>query len=105
ALFRDDEEVPPEWMALLQRYMDWCAKPFRTDGLFDFGDSSYLSEGVHVVAETTRRRYTRAMPMSGLIARHYLGLNALLLRLGARVPAKTIADEEAAVTNWDNPVQ
>ena len=101
AMLGPDEDLPPEHAQLLLDFMDWCAEPYWCEGAFDFGQGEYLRRGVTLATEISRRRYTRTMPMSALISRYYFSFNAFLYRLGARVPCKAIADDEARVTGWD----
>jgi len=103
AMLGPDEQLPAEHTQMLLDYLDWCAEPYWCEGAFDFGqgDGEYLRRGVALATEISRRRYTRTMAMSALISRYFFSFNAFLYRLRARVPCKTIGDEEARVTGWD----
>jgi hypothetical protein len=94
------EALPIDHLQMLLDYMDWCAEPIWHEGPFDFGQSEYLRRGVALATEISRRRYTRTMPMSAMISRFYLSFTAFLYRLGARVDARGISQEEAGKVGW-----
>jgi predicted unusual protein kinase regulating ubiquinone biosynthesis (AarF/ABC1/UbiB family) len=101
----EDAPVDPEHLRLLERLSDWCWRPSRHRGPFDFGDAQILREGVEVFRELTRKRYTRSEPLCVLSARMFFGLFALLYRLRARVNMRAIGVEEGRAFGEEMPDQ
>ena len=88
-------------MAYLESFARWYWEPMSPDaadanGLFDFRDPDYLRRGMQLFGEGSRRRYTRAHPVSVYNARFLFGIRALLHQLGAQIPASRINAEELA---------
>lgn len=87
----------PARMALLESWFDWNWEPCSTDEPFDFGQESYFKRGMEIWAELMRRRYVRSLPVNTWIARNFVGVRAMLTRLGARVAMGKILREETSV--------
>ena len=62
----------------------------------DFGGEEHLQRGIGLLAEAARKRFVRAKPVDTWLVRDFLGVRALASRLGARVNAKAVFDEETS---------
>ena len=101
----EGEEIDPGYLAQSVEYGRWMWRPYRHDGPFDFGDPSYLREGVDrftAVGRTVRAARVAAtwLPMSAFITRWYLGVGAMLYRLRARVDVRAINLRERLAAGW-----
>jgi aarF domain-containing kinase len=91
----DGEEFPPGHLEVLERWSEWQRRPYSRGGPFDFGDEGYLREGLEIVRDVARRRFTRSPAMAVSSVRWIFGLVAILHRLRARVDVRSIYDREA----------
>ena len=93
---RPDQTVAADQMRLLEQYSDWCWEPIRHEGRFDFGDRRYFQRGVDVLREMVRCGYMRSRPVNNWMLRSFLGVRAMLYRLGARIDVGSIYRRETA---------
>lgn len=91
---RDDRER----VDTLVSWYDWLCEPTMTEEIFDFSDERYLQRGMAIWRECVRRRYVRNLPINVWIAKSFIGLRAMLFRMGARVALGRILREETCVT-------
>jgi predicted unusual protein kinase regulating ubiquinone biosynthesis (AarF/ABC1/UbiB family) len=97
----EGDGIDAELLAQNVEYGRWMWRPYQHGGPFDFGDNSYLREGIDRFAALGRARYpTPWLPMSAFIARWYYGTVALLYRLGARVDVRAIDLSERRAAGW-----
>jgi predicted unusual protein kinase regulating ubiquinone biosynthesis (AarF/ABC1/UbiB family) len=97
----EGDEIDPEVLARNIEFARWMWRPFWHDGPFDFGDPSYLREGVDRFAAISRARIPAPrLTMSAFLARWYFGTVALLYRLRARVDIRAISLRERRATAW-----
>jgi len=80
----------------LEAWVAWSNRPREAGGPFDFGDETYLRDGVAVLRALLRGRWARGLPIGVFSARWYLGVCGLLHRLRARVDVRAVTDEEYA---------
>ena len=88
----------------LQAYVEiaeWQWRPSYTPGPFDFGDADYVKEGIEMLGQMMRRRYSRGHESNLLNLRHVLGYIMMLHRLGAKVDHQPIIEEEVSVAGWE----
>src|SRR5262245_28285336 len=78
----------------------WAAR--LQDGPYDYADPEPLRRSAQLFGEMTRKRYTRAQPVTPLFSRQDFGQRALFHRLGARIDIHPIRDEEVQATGWDH---
>lgn len=90
------QQADPERMRVLEALFDWICEPVVHNGVFDFSDPTYIRRGMDLWAESMRRRYTRVTPLNMWINKSFMGLRALLHKLGARVPLGPILREETS---------
>jgi predicted unusual protein kinase regulating ubiquinone biosynthesis (AarF/ABC1/UbiB family) len=95
ACLTDDAVPDPDHFALLERLIEWTWRPVRHRGPFDFADGQFLTQGVEVFREISRRRFTRSEPLCVLSARMFFGIFSMLYRLRARVDWRSIGEDEA----------
>jgi predicted unusual protein kinase regulating ubiquinone biosynthesis (AarF/ABC1/UbiB family) len=86
-----------ERLRLMEAWYDWMNEPAVREGLFDFGDPAYFRRGMEIWGELMRRRYARALPVNTWITRNFVGIRAMLQRMGARVEYGRILGEETTV--------
>lgn len=84
-------------MNLMRKWADWVWEPMRREGVFDFGDPDYFRRGTEIYGELTRRRYFRSLPLNTWLGKTFIGMRALLARLGARVDFRSIWKRETTV--------
>jgi predicted unusual protein kinase regulating ubiquinone biosynthesis (AarF/ABC1/UbiB family) len=96
----EGEDVDRDHHALVEAWARWMWRPYWHEGLFDFGDSRYLREGVDIFADLVGRRYTRGLPMSVFLTRWFFGTCGLFYRLRARVDVRSIDVTERAAAGW-----
>jgi hypothetical protein len=97
----EGEETDPAHLAKSVEYGRWMWLPYRHDGPFDFGDPSYLREGMDRFAAIGRVRVTVPwLPVNAFITRWYLGMGAMLYRLRARVDVRAINLRERLAAGW-----
>ena len=97
----DGEEFAPEILAQNVEFGRWMWRPYRHDGPFDFGDPSYLREGIDRFAAIGRARIAAPwLPMNAFIARWCFGMGAMLYRLRARVNVRAINLRERVAAGW-----
>jgi hypothetical protein len=89
------EALPAEHDRLLRAMVDWLWEPMRHEGPFDFG-GEYFPRGMALVERIVGRRYTRSAPVNTWINRNFLGVRAMLHRLGARVDMASLGRAEMA---------
>ena len=79
----------------------WIWRSYWQEGPFDFGDPSYLREGVDLFSALGRARIPSPwLPMNAFIARWYFGMTAMLYRLRARVDMRAIYLRERVAAGW-----
>ncbi len=98
--FIPGEEPSDEFARLADEYMVFSWSGRWSDEPYDFGDAARLLHGMRLFGEMTRRRFTRAHACSPLLSRFEFAYRTFLLRLGARVPVRRLAEEEIGVTGW-----
>lgn len=97
----EGEEFDPELLAQNVEFGRWIWRPYQGDAPFDFGDPSYLREGVDRFAAIGRARVAAPwLPMNAFIARWYFGMAAMLYRLRARVDVRAINLRERVAAGW-----
>jgi len=87
-----------ERMHLMREWCEWVWKPMRCDGPFDFGHPDYFRRGIELYGELVRRRYVRSLPLNTWLSKAFVGVRAILARLGAHVDMRTIWKDETYVT-------
>jgi aarF domain-containing kinase len=85
----------------LGRWYDWMCEPTRTTEVFDFSSPEYLERGMAIWRECCVKRYVRNLPVNLWIAKSFIGVRAMLLRLGARAAMGKILREETSVHRED----
>lgn len=110
---RDDRlEVVKDWgvtddpseadrLRVAEEMVNWNLQPLWCDGEFDYADEAFFRRGVDLVAEGTRKRYTRGRSISPWVIRQQFGFYSLLYRLKAKFDVRAIAEEEVKATGWD----
>ncbi len=88
------KEKNPEYLRMLIDLGEWLWRPLGYEGKFDFAGDDYFAEGMKMYVEFTRRRYVRGIPLQNWLNRTFVGLRAILYRLGARVDVKSLYDAE-----------
>jgi aarF domain-containing kinase len=91
----DREDFLPQHQQLLEAWAAWQQRPYLEGGTFDFGDESYLREGMAIVRQIFRGRFIRSPAMAISSMRSIFGIVAFLYRLRARVDVRAIYDREA----------
>lgn len=94
----DREEFPPGHRQVLEAWANWLRRPYLQAGAFDFGDDGHLREGVSIVRQVCRSRFTRSPAMAVSSMRSIFGIVALLNRLRARVDVRAIHERETDAT-------
>jgi hypothetical protein len=87
------QALPEEHDRLLHAMLDWLWEPMRHDGVFDFG-GAYFERGMALFEEILNGHYTRSAPVNTWINRNFLGVRAMLYKLGARVDMRTLSQRE-----------
>jgi predicted unusual protein kinase regulating ubiquinone biosynthesis (AarF/ABC1/UbiB family) len=82
---------------LMIAWYDWICEPLLTPEPFDFSQESYFRRGMDLWRALLRRRYVRTLPVNTWLTKSFVGLRAMLYRLGARVPLGRIMREESSV--------
>lgn len=80
----------------LVRWYDWVCEPVVTTEAFDFNEA-YFRRGMEIWRGLLQKRYTRTIPVNTWLTKNFVGLRAMLLRLGARVALGKIMREESSV--------
>ena len=93
----DRQRREPERIKAMVAWYEWMCLPTMTTEPFDFGDPAYLRQGMSLWRDLLRRRYVRSLPVNTWIAKSFIGLRAMLHRLGAQVPLGQILREETSV--------
>jgi predicted unusual protein kinase regulating ubiquinone biosynthesis (AarF/ABC1/UbiB family) len=97
----EGDEIDPQILGLNVEFGNWMWRPYRPGGPFDYGDPSYLREGVDLFAALGRARITAPwLTMNAFIARWYFGMGSLLYRLRARVDVRAIYLRERVAAGW-----
>jgi predicted unusual protein kinase regulating ubiquinone biosynthesis (AarF/ABC1/UbiB family) len=91
------QQSEKERMDLLLRWYDWMWEPIVTTEPFDFSRESYFRRGMDLWRDLLRRRYVRTLPVNTWLTKSFVGLRALLFKLGARVPLGRLMREETSV--------
>ena len=86
-----------ERIELMAAWYDWVCEPVVTTEPFDFAREEYFQRGMRLWRDLLVRRYVRTLPVNTWITKSFVGLRALLYRLGARVPLGRIMREETSV--------
>jgi predicted unusual protein kinase regulating ubiquinone biosynthesis (AarF/ABC1/UbiB family) len=86
-----------ERMDLMEAWYDWMCEPTRTTEAFDFSNEEYLRRGMEIWRQLLRRRFVRSIPVNAWIAKSFIGLRAMLLKLRARVALGRVLREETSV--------
>jgi predicted unusual protein kinase regulating ubiquinone biosynthesis (AarF/ABC1/UbiB family) len=94
ALLSDEELADEERYELTVRSCEWLWAPMRRDEPFDFGDERYLEEGLSIMVQLIRRRYTKTDPIFTWMNRTLYGVRALAWQLRARINLTRINEEE-----------
>ncbi len=89
----DGEALPADHDRLLHAMVDWLWEPMRHEGVFDFG-GDYFTRGMTLFDEILSKRYTLSAVVNTWINRNFLGVRAMLFRLGARVDMRSISEHE-----------
>jgi predicted unusual protein kinase regulating ubiquinone biosynthesis (AarF/ABC1/UbiB family) len=92
--FDEKDLANDDYVAAMERSLDWFSDLFRGPQPFDFGDPRRLRSGVENHAYLVRRRYTKSHPMFVYQMRSGYGLAAVLYRLKARVDMYELGREE-----------
>ncbi len=92
-----------ERMAMLTEWYDWLCTPSRTDATFDFSDPAYIHRGMDLWRRLMLRRYTRTIPVNTWVSKSFIGMRAMLFRLGARVALGKVMREETCVKRGQGP--
>ncbi len=91
------QQAETERIDLMMAWYDWVCEPVVTMEPFDFSQESYFRRGMDLWRELLRKRYVRTLPVNTWITKSFVGLRAMLYRLGARVPLGRIIREETSV--------
>jgi hypothetical protein len=92
--FDEKDLANDDYVAAMERSLDWFTDLFRGPQPFDFGDPQRLRSGVENHAYLVRRRYTKSHPMFVYQMRSGYGLAAVLYRLKARVDMFELGRQE-----------
>ncbi|MHC5212128.1 MAG: ABC1 kinase family protein [Planctomycetota bacterium] len=87
------ETLPPEHERMLREMVDWLWEPMYHQGVFDFS-GEYFPRGMALFEEIMSKRFTRSAPVNTWINRNFLGVRAMLYRLGARVDMAALTEVE-----------
>jgi hypothetical protein len=87
------EPLPPEHDRMLREMVDWLWEPMYHQGVFDFS-GEYFPRGMALFEEIMSKRFTRSAPVNTWINRNFLGVRAMLYRLGARVDMAALTEVE-----------
>ncbi|MBC8355700.1 MAG: AarF/ABC1/UbiB kinase family protein [Planctomycetes bacterium] len=85
----------------LLKSVEYCEHVWKAriqPGVMDFGDAEDLRKTIDLLAELTKKRYTRGRSASPLVTRWELAYRTMLYRLGAKIDVHPIRDEEVKVT-------
>jgi len=96
-----DDPEHRDWLRLTSELCDWFWKCRYCGGPFDFGDEANFREGVALMVEIGRKRYSRGRPYQPIIAKQTFGVRALLYRLQAKIDVRPLAEADIALTGWD----
>lgn len=95
SLYQSAEEMGRERLELVGRVMRWNVEPWRSEGLFDFGDPDFFRRGIDAMIAASRKGFVRGMPVHIWSTRFILGARAMVYRLKGRCDFRRIYDEEA----------
>jgi predicted unusual protein kinase regulating ubiquinone biosynthesis (AarF/ABC1/UbiB family) len=96
-----NDAADADYLRLCDEYSDWCWRCRYWGGPFDFGDEADFRRGIELFTEMVRKRYSRARPLTPVIARQNFGVRSMLYRLKAKIDIRPIAEEEVKATGWD----
>ncbi|MBI1919615.1 MAG: AarF/ABC1/UbiB kinase family protein [Geobacter sp.] len=94
-LYNDPEEMEPERLAVVGRGALWQMEPWKTEGLFDFGDEEFFRRGIDTFLDVMRRRYDRGKPLYLWTNRFVLGARGITFRLKGRCDFRKIYEQES----------
>ncbi len=95
---RDDET---DRLRVSDEYAQWCWRLRYQEGEFDFSDEADFRQGIELLTEMIRKRYSRARPNTPSIARCQFAMRAILYQLRAKIDLQLIAEQEVKATGWD----
>jgi aarF domain-containing kinase len=98
----DNDPHQEEWQRLAVESAELWWAPRLQDGPYNYADPEPLRRSAQLFGEMTRKRYTRAQPVTALFSRQDFGNRALFHRLGACIDIHPIRDEEVQSTGWDH---
>jgi predicted unusual protein kinase regulating ubiquinone biosynthesis (AarF/ABC1/UbiB family) len=98
----DDSPHNEEWLRLAAESAELWWAPRLQDGPYDYADPEPLRRSVQLFGEMTRKRYTRAQPITPLFSRQDFGNRTLFHRMKARIDIHPIRDEEVQATGWEH---
>lgn len=75
----------------------WVWEPLYYEGDFDFGDPAYFKRGLEVWGSLLKKRYVRSLPLNQWLAKNFLGIRAVLARMGAQFSMRDIHLQESTV--------
>ena len=96
-----DDPADADRLRVSDEYCDWCWRCRYHGGPFNFGDEADFRRGIDLFTEMVRKRYSRALPCTPVIARQYLGLRSMLYQLKANIDIRPIVEKEVKATGWD----
>ncbi len=96
-----DDPADADRLRVTDEYADWSWNARYCGGEYDFGDEADFRRGIDLFLEMVRKRYSRALPSTPMMARQHFGWWAMLYRLKAKVAITPIAEEEVRATGWD----
>jgi aarF domain-containing kinase len=96
-----NDPADADYLRLCDEFSDWCWRCRYWGGPFDFGDEADFRRGFELFTEMVRKRYSRARPLTPVIARRNFGVRSMLYRLKAKIDIRPIAEEEVKATGWD----
>jgi predicted unusual protein kinase regulating ubiquinone biosynthesis (AarF/ABC1/UbiB family) len=96
-----DDPADADYLRLAEAFADWEMRARFTGGPFDFGDEADFRQGIDILNETLRKRYSKTRPCTPVILRQHMGWRSVLYRLKAKIDLSPIAEEEIKATGWD----
>jgi predicted unusual protein kinase regulating ubiquinone biosynthesis (AarF/ABC1/UbiB family) len=91
------QQADPRRMAMLTEWYEWLCLPTLTDQPFDFSDPAYIRRGMDLWRQLMLKRYTRTIPLNTWVSKSFIGMRAMLYRLGAKVALGRVMREETSV--------
>jgi hypothetical protein len=75
-----------ERIDLMVAWYDWVCEPVMSLEPFDFSQESYFRRGMELWRQLLQRRYVRSLPVNTWITKSFVGMRAMLFKLGAARP-------------------